>query len=175
MILRLLDPNTDSQLFEESYSWRPKRGKAHAGQMPFNSFLNSSAVMGLFNPEFIAVYVIQEYDKGFFDMHFNAKRRTPREYLVAGGIWITNWLLNEGACEVSGMVISRNTALRRFLEDCGYVVEKEVSFENSPHRWIRYKAVKENSLLTLGQKDTLKQMGQIDPSTTTDSVPLYGF
>lgn len=142
LTLRYLDPKAEPELFQEAYSWRSKRGNAQAGQMPYRDFLNSWATMGLFNGEFIGVYVIQEYQQGHFDMHFTAKRKTPREYLVAGGIQITNWLMENGAREVSAVIIARNRALKEFLEDCGYEVSQPMKFKDSPHLWLKYVAVR---------------------------------
>lgn len=142
LTLRYLDPKTEPELFQEAYNWRSKRGKAEAGQMPYRDFLDSWAVMGLFNGEFIGVYVIKEFQPGCFDMHFNSKRQTPRNYLVAGGIQITNWLVGNGAREVSAVIIARNRALREFLEDCGYAAVQKMRFVDSPHLWLKYVAMR---------------------------------
>lgn len=140
--MRKLDPEIDLELFHTAYNWRPER-KKHVGanQMPFDDFLNSWAVLGLFNGEFVAAYVVKEYQKGFFDLHFTSKRKTPRDYLVAGGIQITNWLIENGAWEVSALIISRNHALRKFLEDCGYKPKGILTFTGSPQEWVKYVAV----------------------------------
>lgn len=140
--LRGLDPVADRPLFREAHAWRkPKRVSAE--QISFDQFAKpdpSQVVMGLFNGEFLAAYMVKEYAPRYYDMHFTSKRQTPREYLVAGGIQITSWLIEHGAIEVSAIIISRNRALKRFLEDCGYTLEKELSFNNSRHTWLRYVA-----------------------------------
>lgn len=139
LILRGLNPNVDASLFREAYDWR-KVSRLQHGKLSFEAFCDST-VLGLFNGEFLAVYVIEEPVKGLFSMHFTSKRKTPREYLVAGGIQITNWLIANGALEVSAVIVARNRALRKFLEDCGYTLEKEMRFDDSPHVWLRYIAV----------------------------------
>lgn len=141
--MRVLDPHAELDLFQTAYNWRPER-KKHVGanQMPFEDFVGSWAVLGLFNSEFIAVYVVREYQSGYFDLHFTSKRKTPREYLVAGGIQITNWLMENGAREVSAVIVSRNRPLASFLEDCGYAVAETLTFDNSPHPWLKYVAVR---------------------------------
>lgn len=142
--LRHLNPETDVELFREAHNWRTLRSKrASGGQMPFEEFIAPNpiqAVMGLFNGEFLAAYMVKEYALQHYDLHFTAKRRAPRECLVAGGIQLTTWLIQNGAVEVSAIIVARNTALRKFLEDCGYKLERPVRFENSFHNWLKYVA-----------------------------------
>lgn len=140
--MRGLDPVADYELFREAYDWR-KVSRLQHGRLSFETFTNPSEVttMGLFNGEFLAVYVIEENQRGHFGMHFTSKRGTPREYLVAGGIQITNWLIENGAMEVSALITKRNRALRQFLEDCGYSLEKEMTFDDSSYTWLRFIAV----------------------------------
>lgn len=142
LTLRSLDPVADLPLFREAHAWRkPKRVSAE--QISLDQFTKpdpTQAVMGLFNGEFLAAYMVKEYASACYDMHFTSKPEAPREYLVAGGIKITSWLIEHGAIEVSAVIISRNRALKRFLEDCGYTFEKQLTFNNSPHAWLRYVA-----------------------------------
>lgn len=139
LILRGLDPANDVSLFREAYSWR-KVSRLQHGKLSFEAFCGSTA-MGLFNGEFLAVYVIEESPKGVFQMHFTSKPRSPREYLVAGGIKVTSWLVENGALEVSAMITARNRALRKFLEDCGYTLDRVMQFDDSPHEWWKYIAI----------------------------------
>jgi hypothetical protein len=142
--LRTLDPATDFNLFREAHNWRTRRShRASGGQMPFKEFVApnpAQAVMGLFNGEFLAAYLVREYALQHYDMHFTAKRQVPREYLVAGGIQLTSWLIKNGAIEVSALIVARNKALRMFLEDCGYKLERSTRFDNSPHEWLKFVA-----------------------------------
>lgn len=143
VILRTLDPVADLSLFREAHNWRSRPRRASGGQMPFEEFVvptPTQAVMGLFNGEFLAAYMVREYAPQCYDMHFTAKRQAPREYLVAGGIQLTTWLIQNGAIEVSAFIVARNKALRGFLEDCGYRLERSVRFDNSPHEWLKYVA-----------------------------------
>lgn len=142
LILRGLNPIDEASLFREAYNWR-KVSRLQHGKLSFETFSDPSqvTVMGLFNGEFLAVYVIGESSPGCFDMHFTSKRGAPRKYLVAGGIKITNWLIENGALEVSAVITKRNRALRQFLEDCGYSLEEELTFGDSPHAWLRFVAV----------------------------------
>lgn len=142
--LRHLNPLSDLDLFREAHNWRIKRSqRASGGQMPFEEFIApnpTQAVMGLFNGEFLAAYMVKEYAPRHYDMHFTAKRQAQRDYLVAGGIQLTRWLIQNGAVEVSALIVARNKALRKFLEDCGYKPECSMRFENSPHDWVKYVA-----------------------------------
>lgn len=143
--MRGLDPAKDSELFHEAYNWRVSQKLKHLrpGRMSFEEFASDDVtVMGLFNGEFLAAYVVKEYQPGCFDMHFTSKRKAPREYLVAGGIRITDLLIERGAREVSALIVSRNRPLASFLEDCGYSVVETLTFEDSPHPWLKYVAVR---------------------------------
>lgn len=140
--MRTLDPVNDLSLFSVAYGWRAKRRAE--GRMSFEDFVLKSpgqVVLGLFNGQFLAVYVVKEFKPHHYDMHFTSKRNTPREYLVAGGIQVTSKLIRLGAIEVSAVIRARNLALKRFLEDCGYSLEKELTFDDSPHLWLRYVAI----------------------------------
>jgi hypothetical protein len=142
--LRHLSPERDADLFCEAHNWRAARShRVSGGQMPFEDFVapnSTQVVMGLFNGEFLAAYMVREYAPQHYDMHFTAKRQVPREYLVAGGIQLTNWLIKNGAIEVSAFIVARNRVLQRFLEDCGYKLERSMRFDDSPHEWWRYVA-----------------------------------
>lgn len=143
--MRGLDPAKDSELFREAYNWRVSQRLKHLrpGRMSFEEFVgNDVTVMGLFNGDFLAAYVVKEYQPGCFDMHFTSKRKAPREYLVAGGIQITDWLIEHGAREVSALIVSRNRPLASFLTDCGYSVAETLTFEDSPHSWLKYVALR---------------------------------
>ena len=140
--LRSLDPEADYDLFREAHNWR-RPSRVSADQVSFDEFIRpdpAKAVLGLFNGDFLAVYLIREWMPQHYDMHFTAKRSAPRDYLVAGGIQITNWLIKNGAVEVSAFIIARNRALKRFLEDCGYKLARSERFEDSPREWLRYVA-----------------------------------
>lgn len=140
--LRRLNPVHDLLLFREAYDWRARHKPE--GRMTFEQFTTQEpgqAVLGLFNGEFIGVYVVQEYAPNSFDMHFSSKRHSPREYLVAGGIKLTNLLIESGAIEVSAIIMARNHVLKSFLEDCKYTLEREMTFPESRHTWLRYVAV----------------------------------
>lgn len=134
--LRALDPETDLDLFRESYGWRPERKKhLQPDRLPFADFSKSDPhqiVMGLFNGEFLAAYLINETAPSYYDLHFTSKKGTPRDYLVAGGIWITDWLIEAGAQEVSAIIVSRNRPLREFLLDCGFEFAECLTFPNLP-------------------------------------------
>lgn len=143
--LRGLNPVNDLELFHQAYNWRVSQKLKHLrpGRMSFEEFASDDVtVMGLFNGDFLAAYVVKEYQPGYFDMHFTSKRKAPRDYLVAGGIQITDWLIEHGAREVSALIVSRNRPLAAFLEDCGYSAVETLTFEDSPHRWLKYVAIR---------------------------------
>jgi hypothetical protein len=143
--MRGLDPVSDLGLLHEAYIWRANQNLPHLrpGRMPFEQWLESDSpqvIMGLFNGEFLAVYLIKEFDTGKFDLHFTSKRGVSRQHLVAGGVQVTNWLVENGALEVSALIVKRNRPLRQFLEDCGYSLDRELTFIDSPRLWLRYVA-----------------------------------
>lgn len=141
--LRGLNPDGDIDLFREAYAWRDKKNKRRMGFEEFARTDAQQARVGLFNGEFIALYGVTEYAPAHYDMHFTSKRGAPRQYLVAGGIRITNWLIENGACEVSALIMARNRPLREFLEACGYSFVSETVFEEQDKmvRYLKYAAL----------------------------------
>lgn len=140
LTMRGLDPVADLALYREAFEWRAKNRPGH---LSFDQWLDvgpNQAMLGLFNGEFIALYMVKQFAPAQMDMHFTSKRGAPRNYLVAGGIQITNWLIVNGALEVSALILKRNHALRQFLEDCRYSLDRELTFPDSPRTWLRYVA-----------------------------------
>lgn len=141
--MRGLDPVADRGLYNEAFNWRARNRPGH---LPFEKWLEvgpEQAMLGLFNGEFIALYMVVQFAPALFDMHFTSKRGVPREYLVAGGIQITNWLIENGALEVSALIRARNKPLRRFLEDCGYSLVSRPTFSDTLRlvQWLKYAAI----------------------------------
>lgn len=141
--LRGLHPVADIDLFHEAYDWRAKNRPGH---LPFERWLEvgpEQSMLGLFNGEFIALYMVKQFAPGFYDLHFTSKRGVPRDYLVAGGIQITNWLLANGAIEVSALISARNRPLQRFLESCGYSLVGRPTFNDTlgAAQWLKYAAI----------------------------------
>jgi len=134
--LRALDPVFDFPLFRESYDWRGKpASKLRPDKMSFEDVTShdpSQVVMGLFfDGQLCAVYLIKEgptvrgetffafQRNGQFDIHYTSRPGALRQHLIAGGTFIVNWLLSEGAVEVGVWLVARNRIYVAFAEECG--------------------------------------------------------
>lgn len=143
--IRALNPDLDLELCREAYGWRTRRKKhIQPDRLPFEEFSKADphqVVMGLFNGEFLAAYLINEFSPGRFDLHFTSKKGAARDHLVAGGIWVTDWLIENGATEVSAIIVHRNRPLREFLLDCGFGFTECLTFPNLP-LCLKYTAIR---------------------------------
>lgn len=123
--LKLLDPLTDLELFREAFQWRSEP-KKHVGanRMAFETFIADDPrqiVVGVFNGEFIAAFLLYEIEEGgVYDCHFTSKRGTPKELLIEGGKMVRDAFFENGAKELSAKIIKRNTALKAYLEALGF-------------------------------------------------------
>lgn len=131
--LRLLDPLTDLELFHEAYFWRPEP-KKHVGtnRATFEQFASTDPlqiVIGLFDPELIAVFVYYESEPKVYQSHFTAKRNIPRETLLDAAREINTCLLANGAERLTAFIVERNRPLRRFVEDLGFTLQGKFSAE----------------------------------------------
>lgn len=121
--LRALDPATDSELFQLAWGWRIPKRHLSAQQMSYSAFADSDptqVVLGLFNGELQAVYLVREWQPAYFETHFTSSKTAPRENVLAGAQRILKWLMDNGAQEVSAFVRPRNTPLCRFVEAIGF-------------------------------------------------------
>src|SRR6185369_8959427 len=122
--LELLNPETDLALFQEAYSWRSPKKHAQPDRAPFESFISPSPrqiVAGLFNGQFLAAYVLYEFDPKCYEAHFTSRRNVPRETLLAGARMVIDAFFQNGAEQIIGWVVVRNRAMGKFLEDLGFV------------------------------------------------------
>lgn len=121
--LRLLDPATDLDLFRRAYSWRltPKR-HTQPTRMSFETFTDTDptqTVVGLFNGELQAAYLLHEYEPYRFDVHMTSDRCAPRENVLEGARRVLRCLFEGGAKEVSALIVARNRPLCQFVEAIG--------------------------------------------------------
>lgn len=121
--LKILDPATDLELFREVYDWRKPKKHVQPDKIPFESFIAEDPlqiVIGVFNGQFIAAFLLNEFEPGRFECHFSSKRGTPRETLVKGGEIIRDAFFQNGAKELCAWVTVRNVALKGYLEALGF-------------------------------------------------------
>jgi hypothetical protein len=122
-MLRLLDPVADRALYEEAYNWRPAP-KKHVGtnKMSFETFADPhNIVVALFDPDFIAVFVFHELEPQVFQCHFTSRQDGPRGTLIHAARELVSIFLANGAKELIAWIMPRNTPLRRFVEELGFV------------------------------------------------------
>ncbi len=133
LILRPIDPVTEQELFKTAYSWRSKTRKRHIqpDRLAFDDFASTDPtqiVMGLFNGELQAVYMFREWSPNYLEGHFTSSRNAPRKNVLVGARHVLEWLLANGAEEVSAFVRPRNTPIRRFVEEIGFKRHSYVIF-----------------------------------------------
>jgi hypothetical protein len=156
--LRLLDPQSDLELFERAFRWRtPKKHLAGVGQMPFETFIDSQhLVFGLFDPELIAVYFYREWEPARFEAHFTSRKGVKRETLLWGGAATVGMILKYGGEEVDALILPANKPLRDFVTHLGFrrigLIEftcvettqgDTISPRNQRQRFIKYVKMKE--------------------------------
>jgi hypothetical protein len=123
LTLRALNPQTELDLFRESYGWRPNPKKhLQLNRMSFEEFSADSpnrVVIGLFNGKLCAVYMFIEVRPKVFEAHFSSRKDTPVEQVFAGGKTMLNWFHFQGAI-VTAEIVERNRPLRVFVEALGF-------------------------------------------------------
>lgn len=129
-LLRALSPQTDIDLFRQAYSWRRKpKSKVRLGRMTFEDFAADDPrqiVLGLFNGELQAAYLLRETQPAVYECHFTSKRDAPKDAVLAGARWISDYFTDNGLT-LTAQVLRKNKALCRFSEAIGLVVQSEVN------------------------------------------------
>lgn len=129
--LRILDPQTDYDLFHEAYHWRTVKRRSQPDRAPFETFIANDprqTVIGLFNDDLLAVFLFYEYEPLRFEGHFTSRRSVSREILVEGGKLVVNTFLQSGAKDICAWITIRNTALRRYVEELGFQPKETKEF-----------------------------------------------
>ncbi len=124
LTVRALNPATEHHLFHVAYHWQPKhRRHTQPDRMTFEQFSatdSTQLVLGVFaDGELVAVYLAIDVGKATVELHYTCQRGTPREWLVACGSTVVNWLLQNGWREVGVWLIPRNRAYVAMAQDCG--------------------------------------------------------
>lgn len=121
--LRILNPETELDLFQEAFAWRsaPKK-HLRINRMSFEQFSGSydnQVVFGLFNDQLWAVYMFIETAPKVVESHFTSRRDAPTEDVFAGAKTLLKWFEAEGS-QVTACIVERNRPLRRFAEALGF-------------------------------------------------------
>lgn len=125
MHLRLLDPVADLPLYHLSYNWRPRR-KRHLQptRMSFGDYTDPhNIVIGLFDSDLCATFVLHETEAGIFECHFTSDVVVSRATLLHAAHHIVSLFLENGAVCLIAWVIERNRPMRRFVEELGFVLK----------------------------------------------------
>jgi len=129
--LRLLNPQTDVDLFREAYGWRQTKRHVQPDRAPFEAFIADDprqTVIGVFNDQFIAAYLIYEWQPEYFECHFTSRRGTPKDILIQAGRAIRDAFLQNGAIELCAWITERNRALATYLEALEFRPDTEKEF-----------------------------------------------
>ena len=145
--LKLLDPQTDLELFKEAWRWRAHKRHVGAREAVFEDVIDPDprqTVIGVFNGQFCAMYLLYEDSPGVFNAHFSSKRGTSKELLIEAGLQIREAFMQNGAIELCAWVTVRNKALKSYLEALGFVpTERKSLAENKPEECCSLPAMKE--------------------------------
>lgn len=144
--LQLLDPTADLDLFQEAYKWRAAKKHVQPDRASFEAFIADDPhqiVVGVFNGQFCAAFLLYEWKEQHFEAHFTSKRGTSREILIEGGKLIRDAFFENGAQELCAWVTKRNIALKGYLEALGFSPGEEKEFQQKP--FIRYQITRQPS------------------------------
>jgi hypothetical protein len=129
--LKILNPTTDLSLYHEAYGWRERKRHIGADEAPFDAIIADDPrqiVIGVFNGQFCAMFLLYEDSPGYFNCHFTSKRGTARDALVAAGAAIRDAFLNNGAVELCAWITAKNRALAGYLESLGFAPIEQRAF-----------------------------------------------
>lgn len=129
MILRAINPQTEQDLLLTAYHWRSKPRK---NRMPYEQFAAdypNQVVMGLFDPELIAIYFFHQIGETEFQSHFTSSRKADKNAVLAGARELVTWFQNNGLTIVA-FVSPRNRPLCHFIQSAGLA---ECQKESSRH------------------------------------------
>ena len=133
--IRPLDPQTDLSLFKEAVSWRSHKKHVGAEEASFESIIANDPqqiVIGVFNGQFCAVFLLYEDTPKHFSCHMTSKRGTSRDTLIQAGILIRDTFLHNGAEELCAWITERNLALKGYLEALGFAEVERKEFPSLP-------------------------------------------
>lgn len=129
--LRLLEPNTDIDLYRTAFEWREHKRHTSAPSMSFETFSSTDPThltFGLFNGKLIAVYFLREWKPAYYEAHFTSRKNVSRETLLQGARAVLNLLLTNGAEEVGALILPANRPLRQFVTELGMKYVSRVFF-----------------------------------------------
>lgn len=129
--LRLLDPQTDIDLYREAYDWRRSKTHVQPDRMPFETFAANDPnqiAIGLFNGQFLALYFLHETEPKKFQCHFTSRRNVSKEVLLTGAKEVVRNFLENGATELEAWVTVRNKPLKSFLVALGFQASETKMF-----------------------------------------------
>lgn len=89
--------------------------------MPFEQFASDAPnqiVLGLFNGELQAAYLLHEVEPNIYQCHFTSRRDAPKDAVLSAAKWIVDYFVANGLGLVA-YVRPRNVPLCRFSEAIG--------------------------------------------------------
>lgn len=139
--MRALDPTNDAELFREAYSWRPERKKhLQPDRMSFGDFSADDPkqiVMGVFAGKLCAVFLLREFQPGWFETHFTTRRNASKDVALSAAMELAEWFRENGA-GLTANIVERNTPLRKFVEAVGFQEVERFDYQGKPYvRYVR--------------------------------------
>lgn len=126
-LLRALNPQTEIDLYQQAYNWRNSK----RDRMKFEDFAADTPnqiVLGLFNGELQAAYLLHEVEPNVYQCHFTSRRDAPKDAVLSAAKWIVDYFVASGL-RLIALVEPRCVPLRHFSEAIGLaeVGQKEIT------------------------------------------------
>lgn len=145
LVLRALNPQTEGDLFRESYNWRNRPRKNRLSFEDFAADDPNQIVLGLFDGELQAVYFFHQIGPNQFQSHFTSKRTADKAVVLAGARQLVDWF-RENNLEMVAYIAERNRPLQRFVEAAGLQkrkVSNNGSLPSTTQLWVEYRSAGE--------------------------------
>ena len=127
MKLRVLYPDHDEHLYRVAWAWRltyprlVRRWDALTHFRQWYALMRRRVSVGIFTDKLVALVTLRPDGNGVYECHFDCERRIDMDVLLVALMSIERVVFEEWqAREVFAAIISRNCAILRVAEACGF-------------------------------------------------------
>ncbi len=143
----------DSDLLREAYLWDEGRPQWYReADAVFNCGTADDLIaqiddkrkifVGVFDPDFTAVVIIEWKGDGLFEGHLLARRGTNLETVIESANYLMRDMLQFGMQEVAVWIAEKNRSVRRLCDSIGLLPDGVVMYKGSYRgrviRWLRH-------------------------------------
>ena len=153
-MIRRLDTKSDESLLRETYSWDEGTPEWYRdmsrvfGPDDVEDFLKmaeKNILVGIFDPEFIGLLILESTLPHCFEAHLCARRGARLGVLIEGTARVINDFLNMGMREGFCWVASKNSAIKKLCEQIGMAHDGIVMYRGVYRgkliKWQRYSVI----------------------------------